>query len=251
MIGSFSRSCTSDYTWSSSRFVFRDRSDSGWLDYEGYGESSLSDPFEVYRVACTHPSFSREFGGKNNEVLEFIGDSVLQLLVTELLVLHFPNDSEGKLSQMRHKLVNNPVLAECSRALRLGMFLRLGRGEERNGGREREKILANLFEACLGAVYTQHGLFLAREVVVAHFVPRFRTVQSKKPKQILHEWSQKQYRRVPEYLEIARSGPPHNLWFTVAVLVNEEEVGRGEGKNFKKATQNAAKEAVLVLNILS
>ena len=221
------------------------------MDYKGNGEGSLSDPFDVYRVACTHPSFSREFGGKNNEVLEFIGDSVLQLLVTELLVQHFPGESEGNLSQMRHKLVNNLVLAECSRDVRLGIFLRLGRGEERNGGREREKILANLFEACLGAVYIQHGLPLARQIVFAHFVPRFRTVKSKKPKQILHEWSQKKYHRVPEYIEIERSGPPHNLWFTVAVRINDEEVAKGEGKNHKKATQNAAKKAVSVLRILS
>ena len=221
------------------------------MDYQGNGESGLSDPFEVYRVACSHPSYSREFGGKNNEVLEFVGDSVLQLLVTELLVQHFPKESEGNLSQMRHKLVNNLVLSECSRSLRLGIFLRLGRGEERSGGRQREKILANLFEACLGAVYTQHGLSLAREIVVAHFVPRFRTIQAKKPKQILHEWSQKKYRRVPEYFEIERSGPPHDLWFTIAVRVNGQEVARGEGKNFKKATQNAAKEAVSVLGIVT
>lgn len=211
----------------------------------------MNDPFEVYRVACSHPSYSREFGGKNNEVLEFVGDSVLQLLVTELLVQHFPKESEGNLSQMRHKLVNNPVLAECAKSLGLGVLLRLGRGEERNGGRQREKILANLFEACLGAVYTQHGLELAREVVVAHFVPRFRTVQAKKPKQILHEWSQKKYRRVPEYVEIERSGPPHDLWFTVSVRVNGEEVAQGEGKNFKKATQNAARIAVSALSIVT
>ena len=221
------------------------------MDYEGNGESGLSDPFAVYKVACSHPSFSREFGGENNEVLEFVGDSVLQLLVTELLVQHFPKESEGGLSQMRHKLVNNPVLAECSKSLRLGTFLRLGRGEERNGGRKREKILANLFEACLGAVYTQHGLPLAREVVVAHFVPRLRTVQTKNPKQVLHEWSQKKYRRVPEYIEIERTGPPHDLWFTVAVHINGEKVAKGEGKNFKKATQNAAREAVFVLSILT
>ena len=220
------------------------------MDYKGNGESSLSDPFEVYKVACTHPSFSREFGGENNEVLEFIGDSVLQLIVTELLVSHFPGESEGSLSQMRHKLVNNSVLSECSKSMKLGNLLRLGRGEERNGGRKREKILANLFEACLGAVYTQHGLPLARQIVEAHFVPRFQTVKAKKPKQILHEWSQKQYRKVPEYVEIERTGPPHNLWFTIAVRVNGEEVARGEGKNYKKATQDAAQKAVAALSLM-
>ena len=219
------------------------------MDYQSHGEGGLIDPFDVYRIACTHTSFSREFGGENNEVLEFVGDSVLQLLVTELLIAHFPRDSEGSLSQMRHKLVNNRVLAECSRSLNMGVFLRLGRGEERNGGREREKILANLFEACLGAVYTQHGLELSREVVEAHFIKRFGVVRMKKPKQLLHEWSQKTYRRVPEYIELDRSGPPHDLWFTVAVHINGKELGKGEGKNFKRATQMAASHAVEKLDL--
>jgi ribonuclease-3 len=219
------------------------------MDYKGNGEGDLSDPFVIFRTACTHRSFSREYGGQNNEKLEFIGDSVLQLLITELLVERFPKDSEGTLSQMRHKLVNNQVLAQRARKLRLGELVRLGKGEERSGGRDRDRILANTFEACLGAVYLHHDLAVARKIVLVHFGEMLEAARFKSPKQRLHEWSQQTYHRVPEYQELSRTGPAHALYFCVAVFVNEQEISRGSGKSLKLATKAAAEKAVELLDV--
>ena len=219
------------------------------MDYQGFGESGLISQFDLFICACTHSSFAREFGGEHNERLEFLGDSVLQLLITELLLERFPHESEGALSQMRHKLVNNSVLAECAREIQLGALLRLGRGEEGTGGRNRDKILANAFEACLGAVYLTSGLGAVRSILLYHFQERLKLVSFKNAKQRLHEWSQKKYHEVPQYREISRTGPAHDLSFCVSVWIHEAEIASGKGKSFKEATNDAAKAAVHKLGV--
>ena len=219
------------------------------MDYQSVGEGCLKSYFDIYICACTHSSFAREFGGAHNERLEFLGDSVLQLLITELLLEQFPKESEGALSQMRHKLVNNSVLADCARSIQLGSLLRMGRGEENTGGRDRDKILANTFEACLGAVYIDAGLSVVRGIILFHFRDRMNRVFYKNAKQRLHEWSQKKYHDVPQYREVSRAGPAHELIFYVSVSIQEEEIALGKGKNFKEATNSAAEEAVQKLGI--
>ena len=205
--------------------------------------------FDIFIRAFTHRSYSREYGGANNEHLEFLGDSVLQLLITELLIERFPSLTEGQLSQMRHRLVNNELLGACARSLQFGSMLRLGAGERRSNGADKNKILANTFEACLGALYLHDGLDSVRRVIYHHFIPHLRQAQRKTEKQILHEWSQKRYHMPPRYLEIKREGDAHNLIFTVAVWINDQNIASGEGASFKKATIQAAKTAVLILDI--
>ena len=209
----------------------------------------MSTDFSLYIQACTHRSYTREKGGVHNEKLEFLGDSVLQLVITEVLIERFPKETEGYLSQMRHKLVNNSTLASCARSIRLGELIRMGRGEESTGGRSRERILANTFEACLAAVYLTLGFEAVRKIIDAHFLPLLSGVHQKRAKQRLHEWAQKTYRIVPEYIEISRVGPAHDLCFRVLVSINGTEIAVGEGKSFKEATNVAAEIATAKLEI--
>jgi len=219
------------------------------MDNQSNGEGILIASFSLYIQACTHRSFSREYNGKHNERLEFIGDSVLQLLVTELLLSQFPEESEGSLSQMRHKLVNNQFLAEAARNLKLGALIRLGKGEERTGGRDRDRILANTFEACLGAVYLDKGLEQARKIVYHHIKPALMDSMKKSDKQRLHEWCQQTYHMAPIYKELKRWGPAHQLRFRVVVVINHKNIAEGEGFSFKKATRQAAETAIQKLGI--
>ena len=204
---------------------------------------------EHLAVAITHRSVGDD---AHNETLEFLGDAVLSLAVSDLLMREFPEAREGDLSKMRASLVNAEGLAQKARRLDLGHWLRLGKGEERSGGRDKEKILASAYEALLGAVYLDAGYEAARRVVDAHFgadlrrdveVPGIRDYKTR-----LQELTQRLYRETPVYTLAGEHGPDHEKEFVVELVVGGRTLGRGVGRSKKLAEQAAAMEALAALD---
>jgi ribonuclease-3 len=197
--------------------------------------------------ALTHRSFAYENGGlPTNERLEFLGDSVLGLVITEALYLRHPDLPEGQLAKLRAAVVNSRALAGVARGLELGRYLRLGRGEEISGGRDKSSILADALEAVLGAVYLDRGIEAARELVLRLFG---RLLDSSARlgagldwKTSLQELAAAELLGVPEYT-VEESGPDHQKSFRATAVIGGEGLGTGEGRSKKEAEQRAAEEA--------
>ena len=204
--------------------------------------------------ALTHKSYAneqRKGSAVHNERLEFLGDAVLSLLVSEQLSHLLPETSEGTLSKLKARLVSEPVLCAVARRLQLGRWLRLGRGEERSKGREKDSLLADTLEAVIAAVYLDGGLEAGRAAVARLFDPEFTSVLTRQHvpggddyKTQFQEWCQKRYDALPEYVVVKESGPDHDKQFEVEAMMNREVAGRGFGKTKKEAEQAAAKEAL-------
>lgn len=204
--------------------------------------------WRLYVQAVTHTSHAEENGGEHNERLEFIGDAVLQLSTTDLLFKRFPDANEGELSRMRKQVVNNSFLADLARKMGLGAVIRLGRGEQLSGGADRESILAGSLEALLGAIYLDQGLFPAKQVVVGLIEPLLGNLPDQRnPKLVLQEWCQQTHQTVPRYKLVEATGPDHDRRFRMAVTVDSEPLGEGEGRSKRAAATAAAKVAVSVL----
>jgi ribonuclease-3 len=203
----------------------------------------------LLRRALTHVSFDRYKRGDHNEVLEFLGDAVLDLAVSDLLMQHNPDKTEGDLSRMRAALVNSTVLAEKAADLQLGALLRLGKGEERSDGRSKPSILAGAIEAILGAVYRDGGYDAARAVVERFFLQEVTGKQlgQRDYKTRLQEISQMLFHALPSYRIVAEAGPDHEKMFVTEITVGGQVLGRGEGKSKKVSEQEAAKIAMLKL----
>jgi ribonuclease-3 len=198
----------------------------------------------------THVSCERGKHGEHNETLEFLGDAVLSLAISDLLMRRFPDRSEGDLSRMRASLVNAVVLAGKAVQLKVGDVVRLGRGEEHSGGRGKESILAGTYEALLGGIYWEQGYEAARRVVERHFSAdikerKFGTVDYKTR---LQEIAQLVYRCPPTYRVVAESGPDHAKHFVTEIVVGGNVLGRGEGKSKKQSEQHAAQGALEYLS---
>ena len=207
----------------------------------------------LFVQALTHSSYLLEHPSvnKDNEQLEFLGDAVLQLCVTDLLLELHPTASEGDLTRMRHLLVDTETLAHLTRGMKLGQHILMARGEEAEGGRDRPRMLANVFEALLGALYQTHGLFECKKLIRAKFSEKALDVRDYvPPKQRLMEWCQKQYRQTPSYREISRDGPPHNLQFTMGVWIVDELIAQGVGSSKKEATIATAINALESLGLI-
>jgi ribonuclease-3 len=199
-------------------------------------------------VAVTHRSFSTDL--PNNEKLEFLGDAVLALAMSDLLMTRFPDAREGELSKLRAALVNAGVLAEKARGLDLGSFLRVGRGEEKSGGRAKESILAAAYEAVLGAVYLDGGYEVARALVERQFTDDVEEQRRSGPRDYkteLQELTQRLYREAPVYVLVAETGPDHEKRFVSELSVGGRPLGRGVGRSKKAAEQAAAREALAAL----
>ena len=197
--------------------------------------------------SLTHRSYAYENGGlPTNERLEFLGDSVLGIIVTDRLFTSFPDLSEGRLAKLRAAVVNARALADVARTLDLGRHIRLGRGEETTGGRDKSSILSDTVEALIGAVYLQFGFARATEVVLSMFDPLITAAAQLGAgldwKTSLQELGADTGLGVPEYL-LTETGPDHAKTFTAQVRVGELVYGRGVGRSKKAAEQQAAETA--------
>jgi ribonuclease-3 len=204
--------------------------------------------------ALTHKSYVNEqkaTAGSHNERLEFLGDAVLSLVISEQLAALLPLSSEGALSKHKARLVSEIMLAAAARRLNLGSCLRLGRGEELSRGREKESLLADALEALIAAVYLDGGMESARRVVTALLRDQLAQVASQQHrpgeddyKTQVQEWCQQRFDSLPSYTVVRESGPDHDKLFEVELSVNGEVVGRGTGRSKKEAEQLAAKQAL-------
>jgi ribonuclease-3 len=202
---------------------------------------------DLARASMSHRSHAFERGlDVTNERLEFLGDAVLGLVVTDLAFREFPDLAEGELAKLRAATVNMASLAEVAAELGLGQIVLLGRGEELSGGRSKASILADAMEAVLGAVYLDRGLGVASELIVRLFQPRMeayaRGEGERDYKTVLQELSAQAIGSVPDY-RVAARGPDHQKEFTATVFLRGEPWGLGTGRSKKEAEQRAAREA--------
>jgi ribonuclease III len=206
---------------------------------------SFKDPSLLIR-ALTHVSYDRKKTGSHNEVLEFLGDAVLDLAISDLLIQRFPERTEGDLSRMRAGLVNSVALAEKANTLALGPMLFLGKGEERSAGRNKASILAGAFEALLGGIYQDGGYDPARRIIERYFAADIleRTLGQQDYKTRLQEISQLLFRVPPIYRLLSESGPDHEKCFVTEISVGGTVLGTGEGKSKKQSEQEAARKAL-------
>ena len=199
----------------------------------------------VLKEALTHKSFAGEHRGvKHNERLEFLGDSILGAIVADYIYNECPHDEEGVLSKIKANLVSRRNLYLWGKALNLGQFIALGRGELATGGRERDSIISNAVEAVLGAVYLDGGYEAARAVILPWAKTQALTQDAQDFKSALQEFLQKSGPAVPEYEVIQTVGPEHDKTFTVRVSLHGKELGTGKGHNKKQAEQAAAHNAL-------
>ncbi len=201
------------------------------------------DP-ELLERALTHRSYAYEHGGlPTNERLEFLGDSVLGLVITDTLFTRYPDVAEGQLAKLRAAVVNMRALAGVARGLGLGEFIRLGRGEETTGGRDKSSILADTVEAVLGAVYREHGFAIATDLVHRMFDGLIDAAAQLGAgldwKTSLQELTAARSLGVPEY-HVIEEGPDHAKVFTATVTVGGVAYGSGTGNSKKEAEQQAA-----------
>jgi ribonuclease III len=213
---------------------------------------AFHDP-DLLRLAMTHPSLAHEAGAgdRHNQRLEFLGDSVLGLVLTQELYVRFPKVSEGPLTKARAQLVNSRTLAEQARRLALGGFLILSRSEEFSGGRAKTSALADAFEALLGALFLDGGFEAARRFVLDCYRTSLDGLtfesDSSNPKGELQELLQANSTEPPHYQLIQASGPDHNRTFECAVFHDGKELGRGSGHSKKEAESAAALAALETL----
>ena len=191
-----------------------------------------------------HPAHDQE----SNERLEFLGDAVLELIVSKLLYEQLPEYPEGKLTNIRSLLVRTTTLAELTRDLQIGDYLLMSRGEADLGGRENTSLLANLFEAVVGSVYLDQGFIKAEKLVLPLLKPRLKTIvenQSfKDAKSLFQEAIQEKNRITPEYKVVTETGPDHAKLFTVGLWVGEKLWAKGKGHSKQEAEEKAAESAL-------
>ncbi len=205
---------------------------------------------ELLQKALTHRSYlneNKDYKLPHNERLEFLGDAVLELLVTEYLFEKYPEEPEGILTSVRSAAVRTETLADQSRKLGYGEHLLMSHGEEMTGGRDRDYILANTFEAMLGAIYLDQGMEVCRDFLEReHYSIIVGIIEGKAyidNKSKLQELAQEQYKFTPYYELVGEQGPDHDKEFTMAVKIGDKEYGRGKGKNKQAAEQEAAEAA--------
>lgn len=210
------------------------------------------DPALLER-ALYHRSYLNEAGEEveSNERLEFLGDAVLGLIISDKLYRDYPTLSEGHLSQIRALLVRWDALANAAERIGLGDYLILGRGEELSGGRKRPSNLAGALEALIGAAFLDGGLARARKLVLRLLKPDLEEIAARgvtaDSKSELQHVAQTRWRQIPQYRLISSEGPDHAKLFTVEVVVGSEVMGRGQGRSKKQAELNAARQALETL----
>jgi ribonuclease-3 len=203
---------------------------------------------QLLELALTHRSYSYENGrGPNNERLEFLGDAILGFLVTSHIHDHFSEMDEGNLTKLKNAVVSAPALAQAAASIDLGEHLLLGKGEIQTGGREKMNLLADTFEAVLGAAYVSNGLEAAKKIVDNHILPLLDNpedlLQSADPKTTLLESMQQQGKPTPVY-QTTHEGPDHDRTFFANLLIDGQVIASASGRSRKQAETNAAIEAL-------
>jgi ribonuclease III len=204
---------------------------------------------EFLNQAFTHRSFANELSetGENNERLEFLGDSVLGLVVSQYLYETLPDQPEGELARIKSFVVSEASLSEIARGLRVDNFILIGKGEEYSGGRSKKAILADCLEAIIGAYYLDSGFPPVERFVHAMLIPEINKVlenrHAKDYKTLLQEYVQKRMKTYPKYRVVQKTGPDHDKTFWIEVHIGERAFGAGKGKNKKEAEQEAARIA--------
>lgn len=205
---------------------------------------------KLFEQAFIHRSYLNETREKleSNERLEFLGDSILSFVVSEYLYATYPDFNEGVLTNLRSLLVNTKSLANLSREYDFGSHLKLSRGEEESKGRENDTLLANAFEAYIGALYHDQGIEAVQKFLIDTLKPKIEGYVKKRifkdPKSLLQEYVQSQKQQSPLYKVMHEEGPPHAKIFTVGAFVNDTKVGEGIGKSKQIAEENAAEVAL-------
>jgi len=207
---------------------------------------------DLLETALTHKSYLNEHPEvkESNERLEFLGDAVLEFVITETLYKSFPDKQEGYLTTLRANLVNTQNLAEVAKKLNIGGLIHLSRGEEDGGGRENPSLLADTVEAIIGALYLDQGLTKVEEFIKANLateIPEKTSKPLKDPKSRFQEYIQAKGYPAPKYKVLKESGPDHNRDFVVQVMVEGKVAGEGTGKSKGRAEQEAAKKALSFL----
>lgn len=220
-------------------------------------ESRLGYVFQdrsLLALAFVHRSFINENRDikEHNERLEFLGDSVLGLLMADYLYRHLPLTPEGELSYLRSRLVEASSCVGYMQTLGVTQYILLGKGEKMNDGRGRDSIVADLFEAIVGAIYLDGGLSAAQNFIFKNFKQQIEDIL-KTPlrnwKALLQDYCQKNYQQTPIYRVLHESGPDHSKIFEISVYLNEQELGKGQGASKKEAQQAAAADALLRFDI--
>jgi len=208
----------------------------------------------LLKEALTHKSFAHEQSGRSsigNERLEFLGDAVLELTITHILMERFPDYSEGTLTKLRAGIVNKEGVAAVAKSLNLGRYILLGRGEEGSRGRVKNSILANTYEALIAAVYLDGGYERVLKLVESHFSLLIQETaekgMSRDYKTRLQEYSQSALGSIPDYVTVSEEGPDHEKIFEVYVTINSVRYETGRGRNKKAAEQEAARRALAKL----
>lgn len=215
---------------------------------EGNIRYRFRDP-SLLALAFVHRSYINEHRdiAAHNERLEFLGDSVLGVLIATFLYREFPKRPEGELSSLRSRLVDCHTCMQFVLKLDIHSFLLLGRGEQMSQGKGRESILGDFFEALIGAIYLDGGLQAAHDFLFGHFKEEILSIIDQPLnnwKALFQDYCQKIYQEPPKYLVLNEKGPDHNKIFSVAVTVKEKEMGRGQGASKKDAQQAAAADAL-------
>lgn len=203
-------------------------------------------------TAVTHRSYlneHREATWEHNERLEFLGDAVLELVVTHYLFSQYPDKPEGELTAIRAALVNTNSLAAASEEMGINTYLLMSKGEAKDEGRARQYILANVFEACIGAIFLDQGYETARQFIATRLFGQTEKIVEKRlwqdPKSRFQELAQEHASITPTYETLSQEGPDHDRVFTVGVFLRHEKVADGKGRSKQEAEQEAAKAALV------
>ncbi|MEA1939514.1 MAG: ribonuclease III [Candidatus Caldatribacteriota bacterium] len=211
---------------------------------------------ELFKLALTHSSYSKRNKNKisNNQRLEFLGDSVLELIVNEYLYHQLSLFSEGEMTKIKSLIVSKKILTKWANSIFLGKYIILGRGEDHTGGRKKASILSGNFEALLGAIYLDGGFKKAKIFILSFLKDEMNEVTKVKYvenyKSLLQEMSQKKYKCLPKYEVIKEKGPDHKKYYCITVKLKQKKYGSGFGENKKEAEKNAAKDALEKLKII-
>lgn len=211
---------------------------------------SFSDK-QLEKQSFTHRSYineNNEQGLSHNERLEFLGDAVLELITTHYLFEKYKDLTEGELTAYRSALVNATIIGDVAQELNMNEYLLLSKGEAKDIGKARTYILANTYEAYLGAVYLDQGYEVAKKFVVNTLIPRLPEIVEKKlwrdAKSYVQEKAQEEFAVTPVYKVIGESGPDHDKYFTVGIYFGNEKIAEGKGKSKQEAEQSAARQAI-------